>query len=377
MVAEKTYTPLITSLPFSKVQGIGNDFVLVTEETLGGLYRERLEGKNQADATKTFKAFLSELTRTVCNRHRGIGADGLIVAIRKSYLDGATTYCRTLKAIVNDYADGKDADYSWVYVNSDGSYATMCGNGLRCLTLFMLREGWLGELKAPGPTFAVSTEKYPVSVQIVSYAPDLNGQMKSAVVKTRLAAAKIEFVKKEISLAGGAVLATSVDMGNPHCVIFDCAGGGKGMIDWGGYPLDMPGGPSLSGKSQPEKKSSATSNLLALSHEIQSLSLFPNGVNVEWVHLEAEDRVKVYVVERGCGPTLACASGAAAVVAAGVKEGLLKSQCCVILPGGELSVTCSDDQDGDPSGNYIELTGDAEFVFSGCVPVADITLGEM
>ena len=67
----------------------------------------------------------------------------------------------------------------------------------------------------------------------------------------------------------------------------------------------------------------------------------------------------------------------AAVVAAGVKEGLLKSQCCVILPGGELSVTCSDDQDGDPSGNYIELTGDAEFVFSGCVPVADITLGEM
>lgn len=373
MVAEKTYTPLITFLPFSKIHGIGNDFVMVTEEALGGLYRERLEGKSAAEAVKVFKAFLSEIARNVCNRHRGIGADGLIVAIRKSYLEGATSYCRTLKNIVNAYADGKEAPYSWVYVNSDGSYSTMCGNGLRCLTLFMLREGWLGELKAPGPAFTVSTEDYPVTAQIVSYAPDLNGQMKSAVVKTTLAAAKIEFIKKEISLTGGAVLATSVDMGNPHCVIFDCAGGGKGMLDWAGYPLDMPGGPSLSGKTLTEKKSSATSTLLALSHEIQCLSLFPNGVNVEWVELESEDRVRVYVVERGCGPTLACASGAAAVVAAGVKEGLLKSQCCVILPGGELSVTCLDDQHG----NQINLTGEAEFVFSGSVPVADITLGEM
>lgn len=369
MVVEKTYTPLITSLPFSKIHGIGNDFVMVTEEALGGLYRERLEGKGRAESIATFKSFLSALAKTVCDRHRGIGGDGLIVAIRMSYLEGATSYCRTLKSIVSAYAAGTNAEFSWVYVNSDGSYSTMCGNGLRCLTLFMLREGWLGELKAPGPVLTVSTEDYPVTVQMISYAPDLNGNMKSAVVKSGLAAAKVEFVKKEISLTGGAVLATAVDMGNPHCVIFDCAGGGKGMLDWSGYPLDMPGGRSLSGKSTKEKISSSSRTLLSLSHEIQALSLFPHGVNVEWVEVESEDRVKVYVVERGCGPTLACASGAAAVVAAGVKEGLLKSQCRVILPGGELSVNCLDDQ--------INLTGEAEFVFSGSVPVADITLGEM
>ncbi|MBK9201806.1 MAG: hypothetical protein IPL73_05075 [Candidatus Obscuribacter sp.] len=101
--------------------------------------------------------------------------------------------------------------------------------------------------------------------------------------------------------------------------------------------------------------------MLALSEQIQSLSLFPSGVNVEWVQVVSPSQVHVYVVERGCGPTLACASGAAAVVAAGVKQGLLKRQCCVILPGGNLDV---DYLEGDMQ-DQIELTGDAKFVFEG------------
>jgi len=179
-----------------------------------------------------------------------------------------------------------------------------------------------------------------------------------------------KFVDQEISVGGRNLLATCISMGNPHCVIFEQEG-----LSLFGYAADIKaahdGGRAL--QKFPEE-------LLQLAGDIQKLSIFPQGVNVEFVRTEGQDpdTACVFVVERGCGATLACASGAAAVLAAGVISNRLNKKSYVILPGGKLECSltgCGDDQGSMQAGaeykqnQYIELTGPATRAFSGNVSV--------
>ncbi|MBI5175502.1 MAG: hypothetical protein HY986_21635 [Candidatus Melainabacteria bacterium] len=418
MHPQQTLSLTAPPLAFSKVHGLGNDFILVTEENLclhlvsqglalaasdsartsyGAVHTEPVT----ASLLPALKSILSNLAVFLCDRRRGIGGDGLIVAVRSSYLAQNHNERGPLAvaALVDSYSSERDgvsaleAPFSWIYVNSDGSYSSMCGNGLRTLALFMARQGWLkehlpvrtdsGGASAAASVFQVRCADYPVHISIQSIDGDSTGSGASrAVVSTRLArplfsAADIpldlsdranpesqcEFIAAPITLKSGQVKATAVSMGNPHCVIFERQE--AGTLPWLEYALDMQGGQPENTLSGLPATNSNSPTLRALSEEIQSSSLFPQGANVEWVKILSPEKVRVYVVERGCGPTLACASGAAAVVAAGVREGLLKRQCCVILPGGELAVSYLD----GGMQEQIELTGPAEFVFDGVVSV--------
>ncbi len=344
-------------LPFTKMHGLGNDFVMVNDVDLDLVLRSVLAQAGAAGsgvAKIDTATALSRLAQAVCDRRFGIGADGLIVAIRPHGAAGV------LEKIVTTYPSYDQCDLAWIYVNSDGSSSDMCGNGLRCLAYFA-RENAGKNSESHWPSadkFNVATRAYPVSVVVqqsalgsAGGAAHCSGQSLVRLVRTQLAAPLIKFVAEKLILNDITLSATAIDMGNPHCVIFDCA-----ELELGQYQGCMRG---ISSGASSDFAGKFPIRLLDLAQQIQGLSLFPQGVNVEFVLPQGRDRAVVYVVERGCGPTLACASGAAAVVAAGVIEERLNRQCCVILPGGELEVTWSS------LDNLIELNGPAQIAFSG------------
>lgn len=380
-------TSINCDINFEKIQGLGNDFVLVSEVELAEALGE-IPGLGGSISSKTdLEKVLSRLALAVCHRRLGVGGDGLIVAVRRSVLENLVNHDPALSKnsqkiisligeIVASYAaqkngiDARLCPYSWIYINSDGTYASMCGNGLRCLSLFLIRKGFAVRTDN-AVQFSVRCLDYPVHVTVEDLTA--GGDSTELVATTRLAGPIFDETMPEyINIAGSAVTKLNdgveanarvkfayVDMGNPHCVVLPCRE--EGYLDWLGYLSDI--SPCLAGESKGEKV------LNELSRQIQSNSLFPHGVNVEWVAIDGPQQARVYVVERGCGPTLACGSGACAVVAAGVKEMLLNRQCCVILPGGELQVSyLSGDgalQKSDALQEYIELTGPARLSFQG------------
>ncbi len=354
-------------LPFTKMHGLGNDFVMVKDFDLDLALRSALAkiGEGQPGAKNIdVVAALSRLAQVVCDRRFGVGADGLIVAVSPKGSAGLL-----LEQIITAYPSYKQCDLAWIYINSDGSSSDMCGNGLRCLAYFV-RANADNESKSLWPqadNFRVATRAYPVAVTVIepnlcsagggANNPRQAHQLLTCMVRTQLAAPEVKFVAEKLHLGDITLSATAIDMGNPHCVVFDCA-----ELELTQYQDCMHGISSGASAAFGEK---FPSRLLELAHQIQCLSIFPQGVNVEFVLPQGRDRAVVYVVERGCGPTLACASGAAAVVAAGVMEERLNRQCCVILPGGELEVTWSS------LDNLIELNGPAQIVFSGEFPLGD------
>jgi len=345
------------SLPFTKMHGLGNDFVMVEDSDLASAFAAL-----ELDQVNGAAAALSQMARLICDRRFGIGADGLIVAVS----------IKAPQAVVADiiaaYPGYESCDIAWIYINSDGSSAEMCGNGLRCLAYFArlcaAEEG--GKAWPQENNFKIATSVYAVEVNIElpgNAAAPTSGGNAIALVRTTLAGPDFDgatvvgkFVNGQIELADITLSATAVNMGNPHCIVFDSPS--LNLQQYQGCMQDICNGDS---SNFLEKFPSA---LIDLAHQIQSHTLFPEGVNVEFVLPQGRDRALVYVVERGCGPTLACASGAGAVVAAGVIEERLNRQCCVILPGGELEVAWSS------LDNRIELNGPAQLAFAGTFSVS-------
>jgi diaminopimelate epimerase len=289
-------------LSFTKMQALGNDFVVVEEDELDSI----------VTSSKLFDGWQSgeqPLARALCSRNFGVGADGLIV-VRKS--------------------DRADCHLGWRYINSDGSPARMCGNGLRCLALWAVRRNWVNPAE-----FKVSTEIGPVTVQFVDQdriTVDLGEPVLDSKRIPVSGPDRSPVLQEALDVCGLTLLVTSVSMGNPHCVIFDPA--------------------------VPEKE------FAALAEAIQKMPTFPDGVNVEFARVKSRRHVQVNVWERGCGRTLACATGAAATLVAGVLEGRLDRIVRIELPGGSLSVDWSE-QD-----NHVRLTGPARESFYGKVDLA-------
>lgn len=253
------------------MQGIGNDFVLVDSR------KEKLEGLN-----------LSSLALKICDRHFGVGADGLIIVW-----------------------PSKTAHYRMQIINSDGSEPEMCGNGIRCFAKYVyetdkLKEEVLSvETKAGIIVPAVILENGAVvSVEVDMGIPKDEGEIKLQ-----------GFDFKKIS------------MGNPHAVAF--------VDHYDNFAL------------------------AEIGPIIELDSHFPSRTNVEFAKIINDHEVELKVWERGAGETLACGTGACAVVAASVLLQKTGRKVTVVLPGGNLDIEWQE------SDNHIIMRGPAETVFQG------------
>ncbi|HEY9635168.1 MAG TPA: diaminopimelate epimerase [Coleofasciculaceae cyanobacterium] len=273
-------------IEFTKYHGLGNDFILID---------------NRAS---TEPIITSEQAVHLCDRHFGIGADGVIFAL-----------------------PGQDStDYTMRIFNSDGSEPEMCGNGIRCLAQF------LSELEG---TDAKTHYRIHTLAGVISPRLEAEGsvtvdmgipQLSAAEIPTTLAPAEQKVIDTELEVAGQSWRVTCVSMGNPHCITF--------VEDVAAIPLETVGA------------------------QFEHHSAFPQRTNTEFIQVVRPDYLKMRVWERGAGITLACGTGACASVVAGVLAGKSDRKATVELPGGCLEIEWSQDQ-------RVYMTGPAERVFTG------------
>jgi len=263
------------TLPFTKMQGTGNDFVL-----LDGL-SNNLEGLH-----------LEEMSKKLLDRRFGIGADQLLLLL----------------------PSGK-ADFRMRIFNADGSEVEMCGNGIRCLAKYIWTKGL-----SPKEVLQIETQ-----AGIIKPAKDENGLIRVDMGRPRLGPADVpvDLRNMEPQDAMSATLSgkvedyplkvddrefkiTCVSMGNPHAVIF---------VD---YVEDFP--------------------VRHYGPIIETHPLFPERTNVEFVQIINREEIKMRVWERGSGETLACGTGASASAVAASLKGLTERRVKVRLLGGELII---------------------------------------
>lgn len=268
-------------LDFVKLQGAGNDFIVV--DALDNRYSE---------------ADLTGAASRLCDRHFGIGADGVILVLPSD-----------------------KADYRMAIINSDGSIAEMCGNGIRCFARFLVDRD-----KAAG-TVAIETLAGIRNVEVVDAGFTVNmGAPMLDAEEIPVAGFEGRVVSRPLEVDGVTYDITCVSMGNPHCVIF------TDSVD------DVP--------------------LEAVGPKIETHPAFPKKTNVEFVQVIGREEIKVRVWERGCGITLACGTGTCASVVAGVLNDKIERKALAHLPGGDLII--------DWRGNdNVYMTGPAEEVFTG------------
>jgi len=295
-----------STLRFSKMHALGNDFVVVSEDALNQACAALTAGSKAQISDK----FLQALAEKLCSRRFGIGADGFIVVRRGS----------------------RPENLSWTYLNSDGSVSLMCGNGLRCLALWAHANNW-----AKAKTYFVETGKGPVQITFESadsITSDLGEPILTPSAIPISDTTGDSFIGREAKIGCDKVKLSAVGMGNPHCVIFDAK-------------LDE-------------------ASFVQRADKLQADKFFPEGVNVEFVEVVSRKHMRVVVYERGCGRTLACASGAAATVVAGVLEGKTDRDVRVELEGGSLQISWSDED------NHLRINGGASLVYEGLIQLSQI-----
>jgi diaminopimelate epimerase len=279
-------------IEFSKYQGLGNDFILI-------------------DNRHTAKPIITpEQAIAICDRHFGIGADGVIFAL-----------------------PGKaDTDYTMRIYNSDGSEPEMCGNGIRCLAKF------IADLE--GNTEVNKSYEIDTLAGLIVPKLEENGEVTVNMGEPELTASKIpttltgvegKVIAQPLKVADRTWLVTTVSMGNPHCITF--------VEDSQAIALEQIGP-------------------LFEHHPV-----FPQRTNTEFIEVVKPDYIKMRVWERGAGITLACGTGACASVVAGVLNHQCDRFCTVELPGGCLQINWS------AVDNRVYMTGPATKVFQGQYPL--------
>ncbi|TWH18416.1 diaminopimelate epimerase [Prauserella rugosa] len=217
-----------------------------------------------------------ERVAALCDRQRGLGADGVLRVVRSS-------------ALGEDVEVG--AEWFMDYRNADGSVAEMCGNGVRVFARYLVEAG----LETRGE-FSVGTRAGDRPVQV---HPDLS-------VTVEMGPARITGTSVAI-VAGRELSGVAVDVGNPHLV---------STMDDDVADLDL--------RDQPR-----------FDHDV-----FPDGVNLEFVNLVEPGALRMRVHERGVGETRACGTGTVAAVAASLHlAGTDHGSSTVDVPGGRVSVT--------------------------------------
>jgi diaminopimelate epimerase len=293
-------------LPFTKVEGLGNDFVVV--DLRGG-------AGPATSATSALAAQAQDpaVVRAVCDRHFGVGADGVL-----AILPGAT------------------GDARMRVLNADGSEAEMCGNGLRCVAKVLYET----DPTLRRPVLRIDTGAGLLECTIDAVAGDVR-TVAVEMGRPRLTRDEIPMhpggtgraVREVITTQGRRFELTAVSMGNPHAIIF---------VDDPAVDLR-----ALAESYGPALEVDAT---------------FPRRTNVEFARIrrgDARAEIDLVVWERGCGITLACGTGACATVAAAVVEERLPAgiETPVHLPGGTLHITVA------PNLTGVRMRGPAVTVF--------------
>jgi diaminopimelate epimerase len=252
-----------------KSHAYGNDFLLAQEQEVPP------------------KANRPELARQLCERHRGIGADGLIT-----------------------FSDGPRGARMQL-LNADGSYSEVSGNGVRCLAAWLARTRGL----KPGQSVEIETD---AGVKILELL-EQDGRR----ITFRASMGQPEEVRQQtIDVDGTKVDAVTLRVGNPQCVVL--------------------------GEVTEERLHSVAARLAV--HPV-----FPEGSNVELAAVEAPDRVRILIWERGVGPTEASGTGACAAAVAAMSYGGAQRDVQVTSPGGTQRVEWRE--------NGLFLTGWAEVLF--------------
>jgi diaminopimelate epimerase len=290
-----------TKIHFTKGQGTGNDFVLFADP--------------DGEITLT-----PDQIAALCDRHFGIGADGVIRAVRSSKLpDGAA-------ALAEDDA----AEWFMDYHNADGSVAEMCGNGIRVFAKFLIDHGLL-EL-GDGNTLAVGTRGGVRDVQ-----RNKSG-FQADMGRWRLDGTEPTVRARNLAVARPGL---GINVGNPHVVVALASDEELDSADLSYIPI-----------LDPEPEGSANIEFV-----VPLEPLVKDGVG----------RIRMRVHERGSGETLSCGTGAvAAALATRHWAGPgAPNQWQVQVPGGTVGVRMFPTEDGE----HVSLSGPAELVYSGDVSV--------
>lgn len=279
------------NIKFTKMQGLGNDFILILPEEF-----EKVKYK------------FPQMAVTLCDRRFGIGADGIFIPTKNE----------------------TDSDLGWLFYQSDGSTAQMCGNGMRCFARFVYDKK------------LISKKKFSVKTGAGIIIPELldNNQVKVNMSKPVLEPSKIPFkgdksLNCNLSVKNKDFIVNVVSMGNPHCVIFTDGDAKAEALEYG--------------------------------YELEHNELFPEKTNVEFVKVLSRNEITVDVWERGCGITLACGTGACASAVAAILNGYCDKKVKVHLPGGCLTI----EWEGNSQDTNFDvfMTGSADYSFEGVVSV--------
>ena len=275
-------------IEFSKYQGLGNDFILI-------------DNRHRAEPLVT-----PEQAIAMCDRHFGIGGDGVIFALPGQ----------------------EGTDYTMRIYNSDGSEPEMCGNGIRCLAKFIVDLEGMAEVNK---TYRIQTKAGVITPQIQE-----DGDVKvdmgtpfltAAEIPTNLKTSEDKVVNQPLDVQGQTWAITCVSMGNPHCITF--------VEDSDAIPLEQIG------------------------PLFEHHAVFPQRTNTEFIQVVKPNYLKMRVWERGAGITLACGTGACASVVAGVLNSKCDRICTVELPGGCLQIEWCQ------TNNRVYMSGAAKKVFAG------------
>jgi diaminopimelate epimerase len=267
------------------MHGLGNDFAVVAEFL-------------------SVPESVSELAKNVCDRHFGVGADGLVFILPSD-----------------------QAHFRMRIFNADGSESEQCGNAVRCVGKYLYDSGMTADTRVTLQTGAgLQTLDLVVEDGVVTRVTVDMGEPQLAADRIPTTLGGGHVVQHPIETASGLQYHfTGVSMGNPHAVIF---------VD-----------------------ALADVDLHRVGPQIETHAYFPRKTNVEFVEVHAPSDVTMHVWERGCGETLACGSGACAVAVAGVLTGRTGREVTVHLKGGDLQISWNE------ADNRVYMTGPAVKVF--------------
>jgi diaminopimelate epimerase len=274
--------------PFFKFHALGNDYVVI-------------------DPTQATFEPTSRLIQTLCDRHRGIGSDGILLGPFP--------------------VPGDPQAFGLRVFNPDGSESQKSGNGLRIFARYLLEAGHVHGMDCRIHTTSGMAEVHYLApdgslVQVDMGLPSF----KAGDIPYTAVASHLEVLEALLYLPTGPVTITALSVGNPHCVIF------------------------------PGQVSAAEAQRLG--PRIERHPDFPNRVNVQLVEVLDRRRIRIEIWERGAGYTLASGSSSCAAAAACRRLGLVEDRLRVLMPGGSIDIAFTDQ-------GRILMTGPVQAIYQG------------
>lgn len=282
------------NLKFSKMEGLGNDFVMIDDR----------------DGAIEKCISYNDLSKNVCDRHFGIGADGLIVVL-----------------------NSETHDIKYRIFNPDGSEPQMCGNGMRCYAKFVYDNKILDKKEFKAETLAgtiipkvtLGKDGLVESIRVDMGEPILEAKTVPFISENK------EAIAEDIKVDGETYQITTVSMGNPHGILF---------VD-----------------------NIKNVDVKTLGPKLEKHKRFPEKANIEFIEVVSREELNMMVWERGAGETLACGTGASASLVAAALNNKTGNQALIHLLGGDLTIEWNRET------NHVFKTGPAKLVFEGVIKI--------